>query len=317
MELSLLVLFIGLQFYTNGTIFLGAYLKLSHSHNEDLVFLYKSQAIVIANMTVVLLVEVLESDLSAPFRLFRLFAPGLSLSSVVLRAWLLATLLREATRVHGSLDRLPDAPIADFAGWIYLVGAFWLTIGAKFPEYIHPSSWVRLVLDAPPVVAGAYLVYAWHRGNQLKLHPSLLRSLARRPILPVASAIALLVGTIFLFDVGLFPSQTLLALCWFFSFVMLGRWNSYLARRLFSEALVDSRSRPSTRSKAEVYDSWGLTRREREVCDHIERGLILKEIGLELGISVNTVRNHSARVLSKAGVSNRTQLIRKILEEIF
>lgn len=50
-----------------------------------------------------------------------------------------------------------------------------------------------------------------------------------------------------------------------------------------------------------------LTRRERAILDGIVRGLPNKDIADELHISTNTVRSHVRTVLTKLGVSNRTQ----------
>jgi DNA-binding NarL/FixJ family response regulator len=51
----------------------------------------------------------------------------------------------------------------------------------------------------------------------------------------------------------------------------------------------------------------GLTPREQEVLDLIERGFANKRIALELGIAEKTVKTHVSHVLAKLGVSDRTQ----------
>jgi NarL family two-component system response regulator LiaR len=51
----------------------------------------------------------------------------------------------------------------------------------------------------------------------------------------------------------------------------------------------------------------GLTPREQEVLDLIERGFANKRIALELGIAEKTVKTHVSHVLTKLGVSDRTQ----------
>jgi DNA-binding CsgD family transcriptional regulator len=53
----------------------------------------------------------------------------------------------------------------------------------------------------------------------------------------------------------------------------------------------------------------GLTRREREIVEHVRRGLTNREIGRALGISTNTVRNTLARLFEKVGVSTRSELM--------
>jgi len=52
-----------------------------------------------------------------------------------------------------------------------------------------------------------------------------------------------------------------------------------------------------------------LTRREREVCDLIVRGLLNKQIAFELGASENTVKVHRARVMHKLGVDSVAALV--------
>jgi DNA-binding CsgD family transcriptional regulator len=53
----------------------------------------------------------------------------------------------------------------------------------------------------------------------------------------------------------------------------------------------------------------GLTRREREIVEKLRVGLTNREIGRDLGISANTVRNTLARLFEKVGVSTRSELI--------
>jgi DNA-binding NarL/FixJ family response regulator len=50
-----------------------------------------------------------------------------------------------------------------------------------------------------------------------------------------------------------------------------------------------------------------LTAREAQVLRHIALGLSNREIGLSLGISVETVKEHVQHILRKLGVSDRTQ----------
>ncbi len=53
-----------------------------------------------------------------------------------------------------------------------------------------------------------------------------------------------------------------------------------------------------------------LTKREREVMQHIARGYTYKEIGEQLYISPKTVENHVSSVLRKLQLSNRHELTR-------
>lgn len=50
-----------------------------------------------------------------------------------------------------------------------------------------------------------------------------------------------------------------------------------------------------------------LSRREIEVLKLVTRGMLNKEIGIELQISEKTVKNHVSNIFKKIGVSDRTQ----------
>jgi FixJ family two-component response regulator len=53
-----------------------------------------------------------------------------------------------------------------------------------------------------------------------------------------------------------------------------------------------------------------LTRRERDVLRHMLRGLLNKQIALELGISEKTVKFHRGRVMAKTEVGSLAELVR-------
>jgi len=53
----------------------------------------------------------------------------------------------------------------------------------------------------------------------------------------------------------------------------------------------------------------GLTRREQQIVDLLRAGLTNREIGRNLGISINTVRNTLARLFEKVGVCTRSELM--------
>ena len=56
-----------------------------------------------------------------------------------------------------------------------------------------------------------------------------------------------------------------------------------------------------------------LTRREREVCDLVARGLPNKEVAYELGMSEKTVKTHRGRVMRKLEVDSVAALVRLML----
>lgn len=52
-----------------------------------------------------------------------------------------------------------------------------------------------------------------------------------------------------------------------------------------------------------------LTRREREIVEHLRVGMTNREIGRALGISSHTVRNTLSRLFEKVGVCTRSELM--------
>ncbi|MFF2907326.1 response regulator [Paenibacillus sp. NPDC057934] len=58
-----------------------------------------------------------------------------------------------------------------------------------------------------------------------------------------------------------------------------------------------------------------LTAREKEILDCVSSGSTNREIGVILGISEHTVKNHLKNILQKLQLQNRTQLTRYALEQ--
>ncbi|MCC6746056.1 MAG: hypothetical protein IT371_00270 [Deltaproteobacteria bacterium] len=65
---------------------------------------------------------------------------------------------------------------------------------------------------------------------------------------------------------------------------------------------------------ADPAESWSLTPREREVLSLLLDGMANRSIALCLDCSERTVETHVSRVLAKAGVESRAQLIRAVLD---
>lgn len=59
-----------------------------------------------------------------------------------------------------------------------------------------------------------------------------------------------------------------------------------------------------------------LTSRESEILGFVARGLTDKEVGAELDINFDTVRNHLKHIYEKLHVGSRTQAARKYFDEI-
>ncbi len=59
---------------------------------------------------------------------------------------------------------------------------------------------------------------------------------------------------------------------------------------------------------------YSISKREREILEHILRGYSNREIQNRLFLSPHTVKNHNYNLYKKLGVSNRVELVRKIFE---
>lgn len=54
-----------------------------------------------------------------------------------------------------------------------------------------------------------------------------------------------------------------------------------------------------------------LTEREKEIMEHLSKGLLYKEIAGRLGIGIETVRSHCFRIYEKLHANNRTEAINR------
>lgn len=57
-----------------------------------------------------------------------------------------------------------------------------------------------------------------------------------------------------------------------------------------------------------------LSAREKEVLHFLAKGMLYKEIGAMLDISVETVKKHLAKIYGKLHVQNRTEAVLKYIE---
>lgn len=60
-------------------------------------------------------------------------------------------------------------------------------------------------------------------------------------------------------------------------------------------------------------DEFKLTEREKEVLTLLVQGLEYKEIGAQMGVSPNTIRNHIANIYKKLHVTSKSQAVRVFL----
>ncbi|MCB1685572.1 MAG: alpha/beta fold hydrolase [Pseudomonadales bacterium] len=74
-------------------------------------------------------------------------------------------------------------------------------------------------------------------------------------------------------------------------------------------ALFIAQPQPDERLRKVVQASFGLTDAEAQVTLSIARGLTLKQTASELGISVNTARNHLQATFAKSGINRQGDLV--------
>lgn len=60
---------------------------------------------------------------------------------------------------------------------------------------------------------------------------------------------------------------------------------------------------------AEPDGHWGLTRREREVMEHVAGGETNREIAAALDLCEKTVRNHVGNIFAKLGATHRAEAV--------
>ena len=78
-----------------------------------------------------------------------------------------------------------------------------------------------------------------------------------------------------------------------------------LCAQLFRPFSRQSTAIPSARLRVE----FGLTRRQQQLIPLISRGLTNKEIGSQLNISEQTVKNHLSEIMRRTGANDRFQVI--------
>jgi pimeloyl-ACP methyl ester carboxylesterase/DNA-binding CsgD family transcriptional regulator len=74
-------------------------------------------------------------------------------------------------------------------------------------------------------------------------------------------------------------------------------------------ALMVPHEEPNDKLRRVIQTSFGLTGAENEITMKLAGGLTLKDTAAQLGISVNTARNHLQSVFDKSGIKRQTDLI--------
>ena len=103
-----------------------------------------------------------------------------------------------------------------------------------------------------------------------------------------------------------------------FSMVEMAYFIMYLTFMFISfEKTEKSIERRNGEPTLEDFSKYHITEREFDVIKLIRKGMTNKEIGYELGISVNTVNNHIANIFQKTGVRSRIDLLNVLNEALW
>jgi two-component system, NarL family, response regulator LiaR len=54
-----------------------------------------------------------------------------------------------------------------------------------------------------------------------------------------------------------------------------------------------------------------LTKREKEVVDYLHKGLLYKEIAIQMKVGIDTVKKHIKNIYKKLEARNRTEAVNK------
>jgi DNA-binding CsgD family transcriptional regulator len=83
----------------------------------------------------------------------------------------------------------------------------------------------------------------------------------------------------------------------------------YLRMRAVEREIGALPARPRAAAPAPSPAQWNVTEREREILSWVREGRSNQQIGLQLGISALTVKNHIQKILRKMGAANRAQAV--------
>lgn len=87
--------------------------------------------------------------------------------------------------------------------------------------------------------------------------------------------------------------------------------STYLRVQSFERDNTDARSQPVAARSG--YSSASISEREEQVLAWVREGMSNQEIGIQLGISPLTVKNHVQKILRKLGATNRAQAVARAM----
>lgn len=96
---------------------------------------------------------------------------------------------------------------------------------------------------------------------------------------------------------------------------MVHRGESVISGQMAGKIIENLNKTTSKKTKLLVKKTDVLTPREKEILQHVKKGLTNREIGEALFISENTVKNHLRNIMEKLHMSNRVQAATYALQE--
>lgn len=148
---------------------------------------------------------------------------------------------------------------------------------------------------------------------------NIIRKYKESPMLKLAPIVSNIMGmiiavaaTIVFFYSGEVGLKVWLSICLVGDIVVLATsvfWNNGISLTAQEEEYVQF---DTTITKAQAYESVGLTDKEIEVADLLIEGLSLREIANKLYISENTAKTHRSSVYKKMQVGSRDELVEKM-----
>ena len=87
--------------------------------------------------------------------------------------------------------------------------------------------------------------------------------------------------------------------------------STYLRVQSNERESTDARSPPAASRSG--YSSASISEREEQVLGWVREGMSNQEIGVQLGISPLTVKNHVQKILRKLGAANRAQAVARAM----
>jgi len=91
------------------------------------------------------------------------------------------------------------------------------------------------------------------------------------------------------------------------------RGGSYLSPRMLSQLVDDFRTRMKSGARVPKFST--LTAREREVLKLLAEGNSVKEIAVDLNLSVKTVEAHKFNLMRKLDIHNKAQLVQYAIQK--